>query len=334
MRILRHHRDIPDEAKHAVVALGNFDGVHRGHQQLIDTACRISARKGVPLAAVVFEPYPREFFQPDAEPFRLTPFRDKARLLAELDIDWLIVVEFNAEMATRSPQDFVIDILKQDLAADCIVVGRDFRFGRNRAGDATMLAYMGEMEGFDVTIVDPVEPADGAGKISSTRIRTALEEGRPEEAAQLLGHWWSVEGHVAKGDQRGRGLGFPTANISLDGYLHPAHGVYAVRAQMASSSEAVGEQKNPAAMYGGVASFGLRPMFALEKPLLEVHLFGFDGDLYGKILRVEFVRYLRSEQKFADEPALVTQMRADSEQAKMILAQVPSPPLGERVTER
>jgi riboflavin kinase/FMN adenylyltransferase len=308
MRILRHHRDIPEEAKGAVVALGNFDGAHRGHQALIADACRIAARKGVKLAVVVFEPYPREFFQPQGEPFRLTPFRDKARLLAEIGIDYLIVVEFDALMATRSPQDFVIDVLKHDLAADCVVVGRDFRFGRNRAGDATMLAYMGEMEGFDVTIVDPTVPESGGAKISSTRIRTALKEGRPHEAAQLLGHWWSVEGHVARGDGRGRGLGFPTANLSLDGYLHPAHGIYAVRVHL--------EGGEP---HGGVASFGLRPMFALSKPLLEVYLFDFHGDLYGKLMRVEFIRYLRGEQKFADVQTLTTQMEEDAAAARTAL---------------
>lgn len=329
MRILRHHRDLPDEARGAVVALGNFDGVHRGHRALIDEACRIAYRKGVPLAVVVFEPYPREFFKPHAEPFRLTPFRMKARLLSELGIDWLIVIEFNAAMAARLPQDFVLDVLKGDLGAAHVVVGADFVFGKGRAGDATLLAYMGEMEDFGVTVFAPVAQAGGVGKISSTRIRAALKEGRPEEAAELLAHWWSVEGHVAHGDGRGRGLGFPTANVSLEGYLHPAHGIYAVRAYTeASSSEAVGQNKNlGGAAHDGVASFGLRPMFALEKPLLEVHLFDFSGDLYGKILRVEFIRFLRGERDFADIEALKTQMNKDAEEARGILAKTPPSPV-------
>jgi riboflavin kinase/FMN adenylyltransferase len=327
MRILRHHHDIPAIAKGAVVALGNFDGVHRGHRALIDQACRIAHRKGVKLAVVVFEPYPREFFRPDDEPFRLTKFRDKARLLGELHVDWLVVVEFDAVMARRSPQDFVVDVLGRDLGAECVVVGRDFRFGRGRAGDATMLAYMGEMEGFDVVTVDPVVPDGGEGKISSTRIREALKQGRPDEAARLLGHWWSVEGHVAQGDQRGRTLGFPTANVSMDGYLQPRHGIYAVRVHVEPSGAA--QPNQAAAVYGGVASFGLRPMYALEKPLLEAHLFDFEGDLYGKIVRIELVRYLRGEQTFADEAALVAQMKKDAEEARGILRDSLSPIGGE-----
>jgi len=317
MKILRHHRDLPAEAKGAVIALGNFDGVHRGHRALIAKAGRIAREKNASLAVVVFEPYPREFFQPQAEPFRLTPFRAKARLLGELGIDWLIVIEFNAEMAARSPQDFVLDVLVGDLGIVHVVVGEDFVFGKGRAGDAAVLAYMGEMEGFGVTVFAPVGQHDGAAKISSTRIRAALKEGRPEEAANLLGHWWSVEGHVARGDGRGRGLGFPTANISLEGSLHPAHGIYAVRATIEGG-----------ATCGGVASFGTRPMFTLEKPLLEVHLFDFTGDLYGKLLRVEFLRFLRGEQKFDNAETLKEQMERDAAEARNTLAQNPLSPTG------
>ena len=173
---------------------------------------------------------------------------------------------------------------------------------------------MGEMEGFGVTVFAPVGQDGAASKISSTRIRAALKEGRPEEAAHLLGHWWSVEGHVAHGDGRGRGLGFPTANVSLEGYLHPAHGIYAVRATIEDG-----------ATYGGVASFGLRPMFKLEKPLLEVHLLDFAGDVYGKLLRVEFIRFLRGERAFDDVEALKAQMTQDAQETRRILDASPSP---------
>lgn len=309
MRILRHHHDVPDAAKGAVVALGNFDGVHVGHRALIGEAARVAHERNAPLAAIVFEPYPREFFQPNGEPFRLTPFRDKARLLSELGIDWLFVLEFDRTMANLPAQDFVMDVLVRDLVVSHVVIGSDFLFGKGRAGDPAVLSHMGEMEGFGVTVFHPVAQADGAGKVSSTHIREALKAGQPEAAAKMLGHWWGVEGHVAHGDERGRTLGYPTANLSLDHYLQPKHGIYAVRAYIE------GEES-----HGGVASFGTRPMYTLEKPQLEVHLFDFSGDLYGKLLRVDFVAYLRGEQVFADAEALVAQMNKDSAEAKRILA--------------
>jgi riboflavin kinase/FMN adenylyltransferase len=310
MRILRHYRDIPAEARGAVVALGNFDGVHLGHQALIAEAKRIAAATNKPLAVVVFEPYPREFFRPKDEPFRLTPLPAKARLLAALGADFTIVVPFDAEMAAMAAQDFVLDVLKGALAVSHVVVGRDFQFGKGRGGDTAVLAYMGEMEGFGVTVFTPL-PADGDSKISSSDIRTALKAGRPEEAARLLGHWWSVEGVVARGDQRGRELGFPTANLKLDERtLNPAFGVYAVRARIAGEERA----------YDGAANFGLRPMFELPAPLLEVHLFDFSGDLYGREMTVEFIAYLRGEEKFANPDALKAQMAADCTGARRILA--------------
>ena len=289
------------------MALGNFDGVHRGHRALLSDAARQARERDKPFAALVFEPYPREFFRPDAEPFRLTPFRAKARLLAELGLDWLIVLQFDAALATMPAQDFVMDILVNELFIAHVVVGEDFRFGKGRAGDATVLAYMGEMEGFGVTVFPPLAAGPDT-KISSSRIRAALKEGSPEEAARLLGHWWSIEGHVASGDKRGRTLGFPTANLTLEGTLQPAFGVYAVRAY-------VGEKR-----YEGMANFGRRPTFAVATPLFEAHLFDFDGDLYGQLLRVELLAYLRPEIRFDNSDALKSQLTADAETAKKILA--------------
>jgi riboflavin kinase/FMN adenylyltransferase len=313
MRILRHYRHPPPEAKGAVIALGNFDGVHRGHQALIAEAAKIAKATRRPLAAMVFEPYPREFFRPQDEPFRLTPFRAKARLLQELGIEWLIVLGFDAEMAGKLAQDFVMDVLVQELDVSHVVVGEDFRFGKGRGGDVRVLGYMGEMEGFGVTVVGAV--SQNAEKISSSKVRAALKGGRPDEAAQLLGHWWSVESHVASGDRRGRELGYPTANLKLEHTLLPAFGVYVVRARPSGKS----------LRYDGVANFGIRPMFLLPAPLLEVHLFDFSGDLYGELLSVELISYLRGEQTFASLDALKAQMDADSREARRILALAGSP---------
>ena len=315
MRVLRHYQNPPPEAKGAVVALGNFDGVHRGHQALIAEAARLAKELGRPLAALVFEPYPREFFRPNDEPFRLTTFRTKAQLLAKQGIDFLIVLNFDAQMAGKLAQDFVMDVLVRELAVSHVVVGEDFRFGKGRGGDVTVLGYMGDMEGFGVTVFSAV--AEDGEKISSTKVRAALRAGRPDEAAHLLGHWWTVDGHVAHGDKRGRTLGFPTANLRLEHVLQPAFGIYAVRARVGSSG----------AMYDGVANFGIRPMFRLPAPLMEVHLFDFDGDLYGEILSVQLIAYLRGEMAFSDVDALKRQIAADSQNARAILARAPAQPL-------
>src|SRR5262249_51886795 len=235
----------------------------------------------------------------------------KARILAELGADFAIVLPFDAEMAAMVAQDFVIKILVEALRVSHVVVGSDFQFGKGRGGDTAVLAYMGEMEGFEVTVFAPV--AAGEEKISSSDIRAALKAGRPDEAARFLGHWWSVEGEVIHGDQRGRVLGFPTANLKLDPrVLRPAFGVYAVQVRLP------GENRQ---LVGGVASFGLRPMFKLQDPLLEVHVFDFSGDLYGKEIAVDFIAYLRAEMSFAGVDALKAQMAADAQDARTILAE-------------
>lgn len=306
MRIVRHYRSPPDAAKGAVIALGNFDGVHRGHQALIAEARRVATAAGRPLAAMVFEPYPREFFQPNAEPFRLTSFRGKAELLTAAGVDYLVVVKFNAEIAGLLAQDFVMDVLVRDLAAAHVVVGEDFRFGKGRGGDATALAYMGEMEGFGVTVFRAV--IEDGEKISSSKVRAALTAGHPEQAADLLGHWWAVQGRVAHGDARGRALGFPTANLPLKAnLLQPKYGVYAVRVRHSGRE------------YRAAANFGVRPMFAVRAPLLEVHLLDFSGDLYGELLQVEFIALLRGEMEFPEIEALKRQMTADCAEARKIL---------------
>jgi riboflavin kinase/FMN adenylyltransferase len=314
MRIFRHYQDVPDAFKGAVVAVGNFDGVHLGHQALIQATRALAEERRALLGVLAFEPHPQEFFRPSPESFRLTPFRTKARLLAEQGADVLYALAFDAGMAGMSAEDFVLDVLVEALGIGHVVVGADFQFGKGRSGNATTLAYMGEMEGFGVTVFEPVTAA-GHEKISSSRIRDALKAGRPEEAASLLGHRWSVEARVEHGAKRGRELGFPTANMRLDDCLKPAFGVYAVRARIT-------DEDGDGVWHDGVANFGIRPMsmFKTSVPLLETYLFDFSGDLYGKHLAVELVAYLRPEAKLESLEALKLQIAMDIEAARAALA--------------
>ncbi|HEY5337062.1 MAG TPA: bifunctional riboflavin kinase/FAD synthetase, partial [Rhizomicrobium sp.] len=296
MHIFRHYDDVTVPSKGAVVAIGNFDGVHRGHQALIARARFHAYARGKPTGVLAFEPHPQEFFRPSPESFRLTPFRAKSHLLAGQGVDAMYALAFDAQMAAKSAQEFVIDVLVKGLGVSCVLVGADFQFGKGRAGDATVLSYTGEMEGFGVEIFEPVLE-DATHKISSTHIREALKAGKPEVAAKLLGHFWSVESRVEHGDARGRTIGFPTANMRLTDCLHPAFGVYAVRAT-------IYEDDRPVSRHDGVANFGIRPMYESREPLLETWLFDFDGDLYGKHLAVEFVHYIRGEAKLDGLDAL------------------------------
>ena len=313
MKIFRHYQDVPDAYKGAVIAVGNFDGVHRGHQALIAEARRLADERHCLLGVLAFEPHPQEFFRPSPESFRLTPFRTKARLIAEQGADVMFALAFDAEMAGKSAQDFVTEVLVGALGAGHIVVGGDFQFGKGRAGNTTTLGYMGEMEGFGVTVFEPVA-ARGHDKISSTQIRDALKTGNPELAAALLGHWWTLEARVEHGDKRGRTIGFPTANMRVDDYLKPAFGVYAVRATVME------DDGRHVSVHDGVANFGVRPMFKTEQPLLETYLFDFSGDLYGKHLAVELVAYLRPEAKLDGLDALKAQIAKDSDAARAALA--------------
>jgi len=316
MRIFRHYDDVPPSLKGAVVAVGNFDGVHRGHRALIAEAKLQAEARRAPLAVLSFEPHPQEFFRPAPESIRLTPLRSKARLLSDLGVDALFALTFDADLARMSPQDFVEKALVGALGISGAVVGRDFEFGKGRSGDLAVLSYMGEMEGFTVTAFDTVIAAGAEEKISSTLIRRMLKEARPEEAARLLGHWWAVEARVEHGDARGREMGFPTANMHLGHCLAPAFGVYAVRVNILDNDKVV-------ARHDGVSNFGIRPMYKVQVPLMETHLFDFDGDLYGKYLSVELIRYIRPEAKFDGLPALIAQIGRDAQEARAILAKTP-----------
>lgn len=325
MKIVRHFTHLPAELRGAVIALGNFDGVHRGHQAVIARAAALADELHCPLAVAAFEPHPRELFNPDGAPFRLTSFHSKARLIERLGVDIFYVLPFDQAMAARAAPDFVLNVLVKGLGVRHLVVGYDFAFGRGRSGNIAVLNWMGLMEGFGVTTVEPVvRPGEGgaSGEVfSSTCIRDYLKAGEARLAADFLGHWWSIEGHVLKGDQRGRTIGFPTINVDIGGYLEPRHGVYAVWVEVQDQGR--GDTHNPpaSAVYAGVANIGRRPTVEGKGVLLEAHLFDFSGDLYGRQVRVSFVAFLRPEQKFDGLDALKAQITKDSEAARQILAE-------------
>ena len=306
MRIHRDTRYLTDADRGATAAIGNFDGVHLGHQAVLKIAAEATP---APLGVVTFEPHPREYFAPEAPPFRLMNAEAKAHRLEALGVDHLYELSFNDRLAALTPEDFARDILKDQLGLAHVTVGADFCFGKGRKGTADMLRDFGERFGFGVTIA----PLVGQGAaISSTRIREALADGRPEDAAQMLGHLHRIEGEVIRGHQRGRELGYPTANMSIDGLHPPKYGVYAVRVRVQS-----GDHKGD---YDGVASIGIRPMFEDDTPNCETHVFDFQGDLYGTHLSVALVAYLRPEMTFDSLDARVAQMDPDSARARKVLA--------------
>ena len=315
MRIFRHYENLPPEARGAAVTIGNFDGVHRGHQAVIGEAGRVAKRLDLPLGVLTFEPHPRSVFQPDAPPFRLTSLRTKAHDLEALGVDCLYVLHFDLEFSKRTAQAFVADILVGGLEVRHVVVGDDFVFGHARRGNVEVLGRMAAEQGFGLTCVAPVTAAAGAGKVfSSGAIRDLLRQGDPRAAARRLGRFWELEGRVEEGNRRGKGLGFPTANLGLGEYLRPATGIYAVRAGLDQGRDTVWRD--------GVASLGRRPTFGGKELLLEVHLFDFSADLYGRHLRVAMIEFLREERKFDRPDALIAQMREDAERAREVLAEV------------
>lgn len=311
MQVFRHYQNLPEQARGAVVAIGNFDGIHRGHQEVIAKAGRLAREFNAPQAVLTFEPHPRGVFQPDLPPFRLTPFRLKARLIETLGVDYLFVPPFDLEFAALSAEEFGEKVLGEYLGARYVVVGDNFRFGSKRKGDIPMLQDLGRRHGFGVTGVDRITSVN-AEPYSSTLVRDYLKAGNPTRAALLLGRYWEIEGRVQKGDQRGRDLGFPTANIPLGEILRPSYGVYAVRAGL--------EHDGGITWHGGVANVGIRPMWETKEPMLEVFLFGYSGDLYGQHLRVALVDYLRPEMNFDNVEALQVQMANDCERARASIA--------------
>jgi len=319
MRLFRHYNEVPVEARGAVVAIGNFDGVHRGHHAVIAATARHARELGTIHAVVTFEPHPREFFAPDAPSFRLTPFRIKVRQLEAIGLDHLFVLHFDRELASKSAEAFVVEVLSEGLEVAHVVVGYDFVFGHQRRGNAELLAELGRLRGFGVTTLPPVEGEPGE-IYSSTRIRQHLAAGSPVVAGALLGRPWEIEGRVEQGDRRGRTLGFPTANLPIAGYLQPALGVYAVKAGIDEGRGTIWRD--------GVANLGRRPTVGGTRVQLEVHLFDFAGDLYGRHLRVALIDFLRPEKKFDGLPALQAQIAEDSRQARHVLAGYAGPAPG------
>jgi riboflavin kinase / FMN adenylyltransferase len=297
--------DVLPALRGSVVALGNFDGVHKGHQAVIGAAARLALSLSKPLSVLSFNPHPARFFQPDLPPFALASPSQKRALLEAFGADGILLLPFNAAVASLSPKAFVDSVLIEAIAASHVVCGYDFTFGQNRTGKADDISALG----VETTVVKPVIAHDQGVPYSSTRIRKLLAESAPEKAAELMGRWWQIEGVVEQGDQRGRSIGFPTANLSLGDYQRPAYGVYAVRVHVAG------------AIYDGVANIGLRPTFEPPRELLEVHLFDFAGDLYGKTIFVDIVAFIRGERKFAGLEPLKSQIAVDRATADKILRQ-------------
>ncbi len=309
MRVFRHYQTIPPDARGAVVAIGNFDGVHLGHRAVIGEAGAIAQATQRPWGVLTFEPHPRAFFQPDSPPFRLTPFHAKARLMFGLGVDSIFVQRFDKTFSSLSAEAFIEDVLVGGIGARHVVAGYDFVFGRGRGGSCEMLLAFGQRLGFDFTAVRAQIDAR-ATAYSSTGIRECLRAGDPRGAAAILGRPFQIEGRVIQGDRRGRTIGFPTANLALGTYLRPAFGVYAVEVRLN------GDERPPVK---GVANLGRRPTVGGETDLLEVNLFDFEGDLYGSRLGVSLIDYLRPEKKFDGIDQLKAQIAADADHARRIL---------------
>ena len=310
MRIFRQYESLPEDVRGAVIAIGNFDGVHPGHQVVINEAGLFAHDLGRPWAVLTFEPHPRRLFAPDQPPFRLTPFRAKAKLIENLGVDMLIVQRFNKAFSQLEAKDFVTNALVKGFGASHVVSGYDFVFGHNRSGHCDLLLAMGAEHGFGFTAVNAIEDDTGEA-YSSTRVRDKLLASDPRGAAAVLGRDFEIEGRVIAGESRGHGIGFPTANLTLGSYLRPVNGVYAVRASLESGTDVP--------WLDGVANIGVRPTFGGENVVLEVYVFDFDDDLYGRRLRVRLIDFLRPEKKFDGIDDLKAQIALDVSKAKEIL---------------
>ena len=317
LRIIRHPGPESSHPRGAVLALGKFDGLHRGHAALIGQACERARAAGAAAGVLTFEPHPRSILMPGSEPFRLTPFRVKEREIALLGVELLFVQHFDLDFAHKSAESFVADVLVGAIGASHIIVGHDCTFGNRRRGTPEMLREAGAAHGFGVTVVEPVRGPDAA-VYSSTHIRELLRAGKPREAAAQLGRSWEIDGRVMEGDRRGRTIGFPTVNVALGEYLRPAFGVYAVRVAGDGADDPFAGR-----WIDGVANIGLRPTVGTPEPRLEANLFDIDTDLYGRHLRVALVEFIRPERRFPGIDALKAQIAEDAARARAILAETP-----------
>jgi riboflavin kinase/FMN adenylyltransferase len=310
MQIVHGYRDVPLKARGAVLAIGNFDGVHRGHRALLAAAAETARTLGAPAGALMFEPHPREFFHPEEPHFHLTPLKRKLEIFAGLGLDVAIVLAFDAALAGLAADDFIARVLVEGLGVRHVVIGHDFFFGKGRSGTPETMQAAAQRLGFGLTVVAPV--AEDGEVFSSSAIRLRLAQGDVKGAAGMLGGWWRAAGTVVGGAKRGVGLGFPTANVPLPRGTGLGHGIYAVRVYLGADR------------YEGAAYLGTRPTYDDGMPVLEVFLFGFDGDLYGRAIEVEFIDFIRADRKFSSSEALIEQMQADCARARDILAATPT----------
>ena len=310
MRVINSYHNTPKADRGAAVAIGNFDGVHLGHQSVIDIARTAANKAKAPLGVLTFEPHPRAYFAPQTPAFRLMSPVARQNRLTKLGVEYLYELPFNDSLAALTPEQFAREVISEGLGLTHVVIGQDFCFGKARAGTAEDLLHFGEKMGFGVSIA-PLLATKGA-QVSSTAIRTALSEGRPQDAAAMLGHWHRLEGAVQHGEKRGRELGFPTANMHLTDLHLPKFGVYAVEVDVLTGPNA--------GKYTGAASLGTRPMFGENTPNLETFIFDFKGDLYGETLSVALVDYLRPEETFGSLEAFIAQMHSDCDEARKILS--------------
>jgi riboflavin kinase/FMN adenylyltransferase len=307
MQRLTLDQPIPDHLRGAILALGNFDGFHLGHQAVVGRAVARGAHERRPVIVATFDPHPVRHFKPDAAPFRLTTLDQRERMFAAAGADAMLVFTFDGTLAATSAEDFVGDLLAHRIGAAGVVTGEDFTFGARRGGNAAVLRTLGAEHGIRAETVAPVA-LDGQ-PVSSSRIRDALKAGDPGTATHLLTRPFAIEGTVIHGDKRGRELGWPTANVELGSYQRPAFGIYAVRVRLDDGSE-----------HDGVANLGVRPMFDPPKELLETVLFDWDGDLYGHTIEVALRHFIRPEKKFDGLGALKAGMNADADEARRLLA--------------
>jgi riboflavin kinase / FMN adenylyltransferase len=313
MRIFRHVAGLPDFSRDTSVAIGNFDGVHLGHQAVIAEAAAHAEKLGTSLSVISFDPHPRRFFRPEEPPFQLTPLRSKVRRLEAIGVDQLLVVHFDTDTSLLTHEQFVDTFISGGFHAKHVTVGYDFVFGAGRGGDADYLRARADRDGFGLSAIEPVKDSS-ATIYSSTQIRNCLRDGAPHAAAKLLGRPWEIEGRVIKGDQRGRQIGFPTANIALEDYVEPALGVYAVWAGV--------EEGGVTTWHMGCANIGRRPTFDKNDVNCEVYIFDFTDDIYDKLLRVALVEYIRPEKKFDGITQLREQIGLDSHDARALLESI------------
>lgn len=310
MILITDLKNIQKKFKNSVLTLGNFDGLHLGHQELVKMIIRRARETGAMSMVVTFRPHPLKILAPEKCPPLISIYEEKIKLFERLGIDVLVKIPFTLEFAAMAPEDFVRDVLCGTLGAKEILVGYNYRFGRGREGDIRTLRSLGKKYGFAVREIEQI--AVGGEVISSTKIRTLLGDGDVEHAAKLLGRTYAITGIVVKGDGRGKGLGFPTANIAPKHSIIPADGVYAVRLVVREKA------------YDGIANIGMRPTFNKKVLAIEVHVFNFNEDIYGEDISLYFIRKIREEKKFKGADALVSQIRSDIEVAKEILVSHPA----------